>query len=80
MISILIPCYNYNRNETIGKKIREAELSKVPYMLILGEKEAEMENVSVRKHREGDMGEMTVENFIELIQLEISKSISKFEN
>ena len=69
-----------NRNETIGKKIREAELSKVPYMLILGEKEAEMENVSVRKHREGDMGEMPVENFIELIQLEISNSISKFEN
>jgi threonyl-tRNA synthetase len=69
-----------NRNETIGKKIREAELSKVPYMLILGEKEAEMENVSVRKHREGDMGEMPVENFIELIQIEISKSISKFEN
>ena len=69
-----------NRNETIGKKIREAELSKVPYMLILGEKEAEMENVSVRKHREGDMGEMPVENLIELIQLEISKSISKFEN
>jgi len=39
-----------------------------------------LENVSVRKHREGDIGEMHVENFLELIQQEISKSISKFEN
>ncbi len=69
-----------NRNETIGKKIREAELSKVPYMLILGEKEAELENISVRKHRQGDMGAMTREHFIEIIKEEISKSISKFDN
>ena len=69
-----------NRNETIGKKIREAELSKVPFMLILGEKEAEMENVSVRKHRKGDVGEMSLESFVKLINEEISESISKFEN
>ena len=69
-----------NRNETIGKKIREAELSKVPFMLILGEKEAEMENVSVRKHRKGDVGAMSMENFVELIKQEVSESISKFEN
>ena len=69
-----------DRNETIGKKIREAELSKVPFMLIIGEKEAEMDNVSVRKHREGDMGVMEAENFVSLIKEEISKSISKFEN
>jgi threonyl-tRNA synthetase len=50
-----------NRNETIGKKIREAELSKVPFMLILGEKEAELNNVSVRKHRKGDVGAMSLE-------------------
>ena len=67
-------------NETIGKKIREAELSKVPFMLILGEKEAQTGNVSVRKHREGDMGAMSTEAFVELIDKEVYKSISKFEN
>ena len=69
-----------NRNETIGKKIREAELSKVPFMLILGEKEAENENISVRKHRQGDVGSMSVKAFIDLIENEISRSITKFEN
>ena len=69
-----------DRNETIGKKIREAELSKVPFMLIIGEKEAEMDNVSVRKHRGGHMGVMEAENFVSLIKEEISKSISKFDN
>ena len=69
-----------NRNETIGKKIREAELSKVPFMLILGEKEAELNNVSVRKHRKGDVGVMSLESFAELIEKEVSESISKFEN
>lgn len=69
-----------NRNETIGKKIRESEMSKVPFMLIIGEKEAEMENISVRKHRRGDMGKMTVEEFAALIKEEVSNSISKFAN
>ena len=69
-----------NRNETIGKKIRDAEIEKVPFMLIIGEKEAEMGNISVRKHRKGDMGMMEIENFVNLIKKEISKSISKFEN
>ena len=69
-----------NRNETIGKKIREAELSKVPYMLILGEKEVELDNISVRKHRKGDIGTMTAEHLIKIIHDEISKSISKFKN
>ena len=69
-----------NRNETIGKKIREAEISKVPFMLILGEKETKMENVSVRKHREGDLGMMDLKSFVRLIKDEISKNISNFEN
>ena len=69
-----------NRNETIGKKIREAEISKVPFMLILGEKETKMENVSVRKHREGDLGMMDLKSFVMLIKEEISKNISNFEN
>jgi threonyl-tRNA synthetase len=67
-----------DRNETIGKKIREAEMSKVPFMLIIGEKEAKTDNVSVRKHRVGDIGLMGAENFVNLIKDEISKSISKF--
>ena len=62
------------------EKIREAELSKVPFMLILGEKEAKTGNISVRKHQEGDMGTMSTEAFVELIDKEINKSISKFEN
>ena len=69
-----------NRNETIGKKIREAELSKVPYMMILGEKEVKFDNISVRKHRKGDIGTMTAEHLIKIIHDEISKSISKFKN
>ena len=69
-----------NRNETIGKKIREAEISKVPFMSILGEKETKMENVSVRKHRGGDMGMMDLKSFVRLIKEEISKNISNFEN
>ncbi len=56
-----------NRNETIGKKIREAELNKVPYMLILGEQEEKEETVSVRKHSEGDLGAMSVVLFSQLI-------------
>lgn len=52
-----------DRNETIGKKIREAELKKVPIMLIIGEKEAESGTVSVRRQGEGDLGTMTVEAF-----------------
>jgi threonyl-tRNA synthetase len=69
-----------DRNETIGKKIREAEISKVPFMLIIGEKEAKMDNVSVRRHRVGDIGLMSAENFVNLIKEEISKSISKFRS
>ncbi len=52
-----------DRNETIGKKIRDTELSKVPFMLIIGEKEMETGTISVRKQGEGDLGSMTVEEF-----------------
>ena len=69
-----------NRNETIGKKIRDAELKKVPYMLILGEKESNKNNLSVRKRKEGDLGQMSTNEFVSLINEELSKSIAKFEN
>lgn len=61
------------RGEKIGKKIREASLQKVPYMLIIGEKEAEEGNLSVRKHGEGEIGKFKVEDFAELIKKEVNK-------
>jgi threonyl-tRNA synthetase len=68
-----------NRNETIGKKIRDAQLSKFPYMLIVGEKEATENTVSVRNRVDGDTGSLTLETFLEKIQAEINASSSKFE-
>ena len=69
-----------NRNETIGKKIREAEVSKVPFMLILGEDEEKNNTISVRKH--GNAGKtnetMTVEAFAALINEEVNKSLKQF--
>ncbi|MCF6308553.1 MAG: threonine--tRNA ligase [Flavobacteriaceae bacterium] len=67
-----------NRSETIGKKIREAEMKKIPYMLILGEQEENNGTISVRKHSEGDLGSMTVETFSELINDEINKNKKEF--
>ena len=68
-----------NRNETIGKKIREAEVQKFPYMLIVGEQEAKDGTVSVRKHGEGDIGTMPVEEFAQIIKNEIERTLKAFE-
>jgi threonyl-tRNA synthetase len=57
-----------DRNESVGRKIREAELRKVPYMLIVGEREQGERSVSVREHRGGDAGTQTVEEFGERLQ------------
>ena len=59
------------RNEKLGYKIREAQLEKVPYMIILGEKEIEQNNISVRSRKEGDLGSKTVEEFIARINDEV---------
>ena len=59
------------RNEKIGFKIREAQLEKVPYMLVLGDKEAETGNVAVRSRKEGDLGSMPLDGFIEKILHEV---------
>lgn len=59
-----------DRSEKIGKKIRDAEIRKVPYMLVLGDKEEQESKVSVRKHGEGDQGQMTIESFIEQVKRE----------
>ncbi|MGB0429913.1 MAG: threonine--tRNA ligase, partial [Bacteroidia bacterium] len=55
------------RAEKIGKKIRDAEIKKVPYMLIIGEKEVEAGALSIRRHKEGDLGSMSIETFKNLI-------------
>ncbi|MET1055066.1 MAG: threonine--tRNA ligase [Pedobacter sp.] len=60
------------RDEKIGRKIRDAEVKKTPYMLIIGEKEMAEGKLSVRKHGEGDLGEMTIEAFRELLIKEIT--------
>jgi len=58
------------RSEKIGKKIRDAELKKVPYMIIVGEKEENEQTVSVRKQGSGDLGSLTISDFIEIIKQE----------
>jgi threonyl-tRNA synthetase len=65
-----------DRNEKIGKKIRDAELKKVPFMLIVGEKEAETEAVSVRQRGVGDHGSMNLDNFAALIQEAIAAELA----
>ncbi len=59
------------RNESVGRKIREAELRKVPYMLIVGEREQDDQTISVREHHGGDLGSMTVTEFSERLQGEL---------
>ena len=68
-----------DRNETIGKKIRESEISKVPYMLILGEKEAKNETVSLRKHQKGDIGNFAIEIVVDQLNKEIKESQAAFK-
>ena len=68
-----------DRNETIGKKIRESEISKVPYMLILGEKEANNETVSLRKHQKGDIGSFATEKVVNQLKKEIKESQATFK-
>ena len=60
------------RSEKIGYKIREAQLEKIPYMLVIGDKEVEEGTVSVRSRREGDLGSMKVEEFLSRILTEIA--------
>ena len=67
-----------NRNEKVGRKIRDAELNKIPYMLIIGENEEKDGTVSVRKHGEGDLGTFSIEEFAEIVQKEIDKVLQQF--
>jgi threonyl-tRNA synthetase len=65
-----------DRNEKIGKKIRDAELAKVPFMLIVGEKEFESNQVSVRQRGAGDHGSITQEAFVAMVQEAIAAELS----
>lgn len=62
-----------DRNEKIGRKIRDNELNRIPYLLIVGEKEVENNTISVRKQGQGDLGVMEIEEFVELINKEIKE-------
>ena len=64
------------RNEKIGKKIRDNELKRIPYLLVIGEKEVENQTVAVRKQGEGDKGSMKIDEFISFITTEIKKEIA----
>jgi threonyl-tRNA synthetase len=63
------------RDEKIGRKIRDAEVKKIPFMLIVGEKEEQDGLVSVRKHGTGDLGQMSRDDFIKLVQSEIAGAL-----
>jgi threonyl-tRNA synthetase len=65
-----------DRNEKIGKKIRDAELAKIPFMLIVGEKEFEQNQVSVRERGEGDKGAMSQDAFIEIVKAAVDKELA----
>ncbi|MCI8998868.1 MAG: threonine--tRNA ligase [Muribaculaceae bacterium] len=66
-----------DRNEKIGKKIRDNELKRIPYMLIVGEKEAENDEISVRKQGEGDKGSMKIATFAAELTEEVNKMINQ---
>ena len=67
-----------NRNEKTGRKIRDAEVSKIPFMVIVGEKEEAEGTVSVRKHGEGDLGTFSIEEFVSMVIEEIKETIVEF--
>ena len=67
-----------NRNETMGKKIREAEMKKIPYMIIVGENEENENMISVRQHGGEDLGKITVESFSKIVEKEINRTLKQF--
>ncbi len=69
-----------DRNEKIGRKIRDNELKKIPYLLVVGENEAKEKRVSVRRQGQGDMGSMTVDEFIEMIHKEVDEQLKSIYN
>jgi threonyl-tRNA synthetase len=70
-----------NRNESIGRKIRDAEMQKTPFMLIVGEEEEKNNTISIRRHGQEGKGNITVtiEEFAQIVNDEISKTLKTFE-
>jgi threonyl-tRNA synthetase len=69
-----------DRNEKIGRKIRDNELKRIPYLLIVGEQEAESQKVSVRKQGDGDKGSMNLQEFADFIKAEVKEQLSSLYN
>ncbi len=67
-----------NRNETMGKKIREAEMKKIPYMIIVGENEENENKISIRQHGGEDLGMLSIEEFSIIIETEVNRTLKKF--
>ena len=67
------------RNEKVGRKIRDAEMSKIPFIIIIGDKEEQNNTVSVRKHGGEDLGELSIDDFNTLIKEAIASTLVKFE-
>ena len=67
-----------DRNEKIGRKIRDAEVKKIPFMIIVGEKEVESGQLSVRRHGQGDLGTFDIQAFSALVNEEISSRLAQF--
>lgn len=67
-----------NRNETVGKKIREAEMQKFPYIIVVGEQEENDNTITVREHGGGDLGTISVSEFSEMINNKIKESLKSF--
>ncbi len=67
------------RNEKIGKKIRDNELKRIPYLLIVGEKEEENKEVAVRRQGEGDLGAMSLDNFVNFVNQEVKDILAEIE-
>jgi threonyl-tRNA synthetase len=67
-----------NRNETMGKKIRDAEMKKIPFMIIVGEQEEQTETLSVRQHGGENLGAIKIDEFSTIIEQEIKKTLKEF--
>ena len=67
-----------NRSETMGKKIRDAEVKKVPYMVVIGEQEEKSDTISVRQHGGDNLGSLSIEAFKKIIEAEIAQKLKKF--
>jgi threonyl-tRNA synthetase len=62
-----------DENETVSKKIRDGEIQKIPFLLVVGDKEMKSKSIRVRERGKGDVGEMKLNKFLEKVKIEIEK-------